>query len=390
MKRKIHILILSIISLTAIIFQTAFSTICLADEIEINCKSKSAYLMDYNSKTVIYSKNEKERLPIASMCKVMTLLLCFDALSNNMIREDEVVVVSNNASSMGGSQVFLEENGEYLVSELLKSIVVASANDACVAMAEKLCGSEEIFVNKMNEKCAELNMDNTRFVNCTGLPKPEQYSCAKDVATMFSELINHKEYFNYSQIWMDKINHPHDRFTEISNTNKLIRFYKGCDAGKTGFTSEAGHCLVASAIKGDMRLISVVIKAPDSKTRFNDVSSMFNYGFANYENKIIVSANKPLDLEVNVVNGKNDKLEVVAEKPLYLFSKKGIERSVEINFAPLDKIKAPIKKGDKIGELEIYENNIQIASIPVLSNQDLDAKVYFDYIIDIGNNWALI
>ena len=390
MKKKICLILLGLISITTVLTQFAFTNISYADNIELACKSKSAYLMDYNSNTVIYSKNENERLPIASMCKVMTLLLSFDAISNGQLNENDLIVISENASGMGGSQVFLEPNADYKVSELLKSIVVASANDACVAIAEKLCGSEELFVNKMNEKCKELNLQNTKFANCTGLPKPEQFSCAKDVAIMFKELINHNEYFKYSNIWMDKISHPKDRVTEISNTNKLIRFYKGCDGGKTGFTSDAGHCLVASAKRGDMRLISVVIKAPDSKTRFNEVSSMFNYGFANYENKKIVSADKPLNLSVSVLGAKENYVEVVAEKDLFLFSRKNTERSVEINFICYDKIKAPLKKGEVVGELQIFENNVLINTIKVITNNDVNEKSYFDNIIDIGENWALI
>ena len=166
----------------------------------LSAKSKTAYLMDYDTKTVIYSKNETQRLPIASMCKIMTLLLCFESIDNGTIDFDDVVVVSDNASGMGGSQVFLEANGEYLVGELIKSIVVASANDACVAMAEKLYGSESEMVNKMNERSLELGMENTNFVNCTGLPQPGQYSCSKDVATMFAELLTHEDYFRFSKI----------------------------------------------------------------------------------------------------------------------------------------------------------------------------------------------
>jgi D-alanyl-D-alanine carboxypeptidase (penicillin-binding protein 5/6) len=390
MKRKIYLLILSIISLTAIIFQTAFSTICLADEIEINCKSKSAYLMDAHSGMVVYSKNETKRLPIASMCKIMTLLLCFEAQNDGKFSIDDEVVISENAANMGGSQVFLEKNGKYLIGNLIKSIVVASANDACVAMAEVCSGSESLFVESMNEKAKKLNMNDTNFVNCTGLPKPGQYSSAKDVAIMFSELIKHPEYFKYSRIWTDKIIHDEDRMTEITNTNKLIRFYQGCDSGKTGYTVEAGHCLAASAVRNDMRLISVIISAPSSKTRFKEVSSMFNYGFANYVNKLVVDDTTPLDLTINVERGKKSTLLVSAEKPFYLFSKKGEKRSVEISFLPNKRVIAPILKGEIIGELCIYENGIELARINVISNEDVLEKTYFDVIKDISKNWALI
>ena len=356
----------------------------------ITAKSKSAYLIDFDTNTVIYSKNELEKLPIASMCKIMTLLLCFEAIDNDLISLDEIVIVSENASGMGGSQVFLETNGEYRVGELIKSIVVASANDACVAMAEKLCGNEQLFVNKMNDKTKELGMDNTVFVNCTGLPCAGQFSCAKDVSIMFSELLKHEEYYMFSKIWTDVIVHPKDRKTEISNTNKLIRFYQGCDSGKTGYTNEAGHCLAASACRNGMRLISIVISAQNSKERFADVSNMFNYGFGNFTNKMIVDKNKPLDIDIQVIGGKKDKIEVVCEKSIYLFSEKSQKRSVEFSFEAKDKLLAPIKVGEVIGVLHIFENGVEINSVNVLANENILAKNYFDILGDISSNWAIV
>ncbi len=353
-------------------------------------KSKSAYLIDANTKTVVYSKDEQEKLPIASMCKIMTLLLCFEAIDSGNIAFDEVISISENASGMGGSQVFLETNGEYIVGDLIKSIVVASANDACVAMAERLCGSEESFVELMNKRACELNMDNTVFTNCTGLPKAGQYSCAKDVATMFGELIKHKDYYRFSRIWTDVIKHPNDRETGITNTNKLIRFYQGCDSGKTGYTSEAGHCLVASAMRNGMRLISVVISAPDSKTRFKEISSMFNYGFANYVNKILIDNKKPLENKVDIIGGKKEQIETIAEKPLFIFSNKNEKRSFDIEFVAKKNLKAPIEMGDVVGNIFVYENNVEIAKINVLANESVEQKSYFDIIGDISNKWAII
>ena len=242
----------------------------------------------------------------------------------------------------------------------------------------------------MNERAKELGMNNTVFVNCTGLPKPSQYSTAKDVSIMFSKLIEHKEYFNYSKIWIDKIPHPNERFTEISNTNKLVRFYKGCDAGKTGYTSEAGHCLAASAERNGTRFVGVVISAPDSKARFNDVSSMFNYGFANYESRTIIDANKPLEIFANIKGGKQEKIQIIAENDVKLFGKKNEKRGVEFSFIANGNICAPIKKGDVLGEIIVFENNKEIAKVNALSSCDVEQKTYFDHIKDIVFNWALI
>ena len=356
----------------------------------VTCSAKSSILIDADSGKMLYSYNEDAAYPIASMCKIMTLLLIFESVDGGEISLDDKIVVSENAAGMGGSQVFLEANAEYSVSELVKSITVASANDACVAMAEKLCGSEQLFVDKMNEKAKELGMQNTVFVNCTGLPKTGQHSSAKDVAKMFAELIKHKDYFNYSGIWMDEISHPQGRITQISNTNKLIRFYKGCDAGKTGYTSEAGHCLCASAIRDGLRLIAVEISAPDSKTRFKEVSDMFNYGFANYECKTLINAENPLDFIVEVKGGKKDCVSVVGERSVKVLSKKNEKRAFEFDFVPIENVKAPIVQNDDLGVLNIYENGVKIDSIRVLAAENVESKSYFDILNDIRAKWSIV
>lgn len=359
-------------------------------DFDSNIKSKSAYLIEAETGQVIFRKNELEHLPIASMCKVMTLLICFDKINENELFLDETIIVSENASKMGGSQIFLEENGEYGVEQLIKGIVVASANDACVALAERLYGNEREFVNKMNQKAEELGMNDTCFVNCTGLPQDGQYSCAKDVSKMFSELIKHKEYFNYSTIWMDKIQHPKDRVTEISNTNKLVRFYSGCCGGKTGYTKEAGFCLTAIAERDGTKIISVVIGAPDSKTRFNEVSNMFNYAFSNYITKTIIDKDKPLDFTVEVSNGKQNAINVYPEKSVKLFSEKNSKKSFEIIFNKKSDVKAPIKKGEIIGVLEIYDKGIMVNSVNVLSATSVDKKSFYDNLKDCVDNWSIL
>ncbi len=248
----------------------------------LQIRAKSSFLMDYGTKTVMHEQNGQAHLPIASMCKIMTLLLSFEAIEEGKLSIDEEISVSERAASMGGSQVFLEANAKYPVKELIKSIVVCSANDSCVAMAERIAGSEGLFVEKMNEKAKVLGANDTLFANCTGLPKEPQYSCARDVALMLKALLNHEEYYDFGKVWLDKFQHPKGRYTEITNTNKLVRFYEGCDGGKTGFTNEAGFCLAATAKRGNMRIISVVIGEESSANRFEDVRTMFDYAFANY------------------------------------------------------------------------------------------------------------
>ncbi len=359
-------------------------------ETSVECSSKAAYLCDFDTMTVLYEKNQDEKLPIASMCKIMTLILCFDEIELGNISLSDEITVSENAAGMGGSQVFLETGGVYKAEDLIKSIIVASANDACVAMAERICGNEDVFVTRMNEKAKSLNMYDTFFINCTGLPGDGQYSCAKDVATMFSELIKHQKYYDFSKIWMDEIRHPGDRKTEISNTNKLVRFYDGCDGGKTGYTSIAGHCIAATAKKNDMRLISVIIDAPDGKTRFKEASSLFDYGFSNYCNKLIINNDKPLNFDVKISNGKQDCVEVFTNRPVYLFSKKNERRAIETEFVEKDKVCAPIKKGDVLGELRIYENGKQIDSVDVVAGKDVLKKNFLDNWTDVAAEWNLI
>lgn len=384
----IFILLAFIIAFGVFFGKSRIST--YADEFDLNNLSKSSYLIDEQSDTVIYENNAKERLPIASMCKIMTLVLCFDAIDNGQISLDQEITISENASSMGGSQVFLEAGQNYRISNLIKSIIVASANDACIAMAETIAGSEEEFVNMMNEKAKELSMENTHFINPTGLPGAGQYSCAEDVAKMFKELIKHKEYFMFSKIWTDEIEHAKGNKTLITNTNKLVRFYQGCDSGKTGYTAEARHCLVASAIRNDMRLIAVVISSPDSKTRFKEVSNMLNYGFANYCSKNVIDNSTPLNVEFELKNGKKNTFSVTAEHSFNVFSKKNEKISLDIQLVPNKDIKAPIKIGDQVGQIEIYKDNIKIKEINILSAEDVLKKSYLDNLFDVVKNWKIV
>lgn len=366
-----------------------FSAFAVNSEVRADIKSKSAVLMDYGSNTVLYAHNENACYPIASMCKIMTLLLAFESLDNGEFALSDNITVSETASGMGGSQVFLEANADYTVEQLLKSIVVASANDACVAVAERICGSEDAFVDKMNEKAKELGMNNTVFVNCTGLPEPGQHSSAKDVAVMFSQLIKHKDYFTFSGVWMDEIPHPEGRITQISNTNKLIKYYKGCDCGKTGYTSEAGHCLCASAIRNGMRLISVIISAPDSKTRFKETSDLFNQGFANYESKAVIEENVPLNFKAEVRGGKQADVAVISSRSVRVLSRKNEKISVETEFVPSSILKAPVIKGDLVGTVNVYENGVLIDSVEVSAAENVDAKNFFDILKDVTSKWSV-
>lgn len=357
-------------------------------DVEMAKNSKAAYACDWNSGTEIYASNPTKRLPIASMCKIMTLLLCFEAERDGKISFDDEITISGHAAGMGGSQVFLEENGKYPVGELIKSICIASANDSCVAMAETLAGSEELFVKRMNKRANELGMLNTSFSNCTGLPKEGQYSCAKDVAVMLSELLKNEKYFNYSTIWMDEMHHSGDRITQMANTNKLIRYYQGCDAGKTGYTSEAGFCLAASAKRGNMRVVSVVIGGADSKSRFGDVSEMFDYAFANFTSKCVLEQKVIQDTHCTVKGGKLREITVIPERPAYVFCSKNEDDNVTFEIE-VSEMRAPVYKGDCVGKITIYKNGVETETISIMANEESCKKSYWDSLHDIAINWEI-
>ena len=355
----------------------------------LKLSAKSAFSMEYDTETVIYSHNENERLPIASMCKIMTLLLCFEEIENGNLSLEEEITVSERAASMGGSQVFLEANAKYQVKELLKSIAVCSANDSCVAMAERISGDELLFTDKMNEKAKQLGATDTLFANCTGLPKEPQYSTAKDVARMLKELLKYDKYYEIGQVWMDTFQHPKGRVTEISNTNKLVKFYDGCDGGKTGFTNQAGYCLAATAKRNNLRIISVVIGEENSKTRFNDVKTTFDYAFANYSMKNVVDCNNPLEEKAVISGAKQKEISIKPSKNSNVFVKRGDKAEYTIETRIYDKLKAPLEVGETVGELIVFKDGVEIDRLSLVANESAQRANFFDKFKDIAKNWLL-
>lgn len=360
--------------------------VAVGGKIDLQTQAKSAYLMDFSTQTMIYAQNETKRLPIASMCKIMTLLLAFDAIEAGVLDINEEICISERAASMGGSQVFLEANASYCVKELIKSIVVCSANDSCVALAERIAGNESLFVEKMNDKAREIGAADTLFANCTGLPKEPQYSCAKDVALMLKNLLRHEDYYEFSKVWMDKFAHPQGRFTEITNTNKLVRFYDGCDGGKTGFTNEAGFCLAATAKRDNMRVISVVIGEESSKTRFDDVRTMFDYAFANYTASTIVEKGMVLEQTAEIIGGKEKNIAVYPQRSSYVFHKRG-EKSNATFEVLFDKVKAPVQQGDSLGEIIVYKDGVECDRLKAVASCDVAKANFFDRLKDVANGW---
>ncbi|MGN1235532.1 MAG: D-alanyl-D-alanine carboxypeptidase family protein, partial [Christensenellaceae bacterium] len=286
------------------------------------------------------------------------------------------------------SQVYLEAGGNYEIGELLKSIVVCSANDSCVAMAETTAGSESIFVDRMNERAKELGMNDTLFANCTGLPKEPQYSCAHDVALMLKSLLSHPLYFEYSKIRTETFRHPKDRVTEMTNTNRLIRSYEGCDSGKTGFTNLAGFCLAASAKRGNLRVISVSIGSSTSNDRFDCHRTLLDYAFANYTNRVVADAEATFEERAPVSGGKSDSTAVRVERNVCVFGKKNetADVSFEVRF---DKVKAPVACGDKVGTLVVYKDNIEYDSVALVAMEDVARSTIWDEYRKNASEWGL-
>lgn len=337
---------------------------------DLGLNAKSAILMEESTGNILYESNPDERLPIASVTKVMTMLLIMEAVDSGKISLDDMVTVSENAMSYGGSTMFLETGEQLTVNDMLKGIAVASANDGCVAMAEHLAGSESAFVDMMNEKAKELGMENTHFMNTNGLDEDDHYSSARDVAIMSRELMKHETIFNYTSIWMDTLRGG--KF-QLANTNKLIRFYDGANGLKTGSTSKALCCLSAAAKRNDMQLIAVVLGAPTSAERFASAKSLLDYGFANYAVNTQITAGDEVQ-KIAVEKGVDKEVGVVASDSCSTLVKKGQEDNITKEIKIDETITAPIEAGQKIGTMTISRDGEVIADIDLNASSAVEKK----------------
>ena len=337
---------------------------------DLGLNAKSAILMEESTGNILYESNPDERLPIASVTKVMTMLLIMEAVDSGKISLDDMVTVSENAMSYGGSTMFLETGEQLTVNDMLKGIAVASANDGCVAMAEHLAGSESAFVDMMNEKAKKLGMENTHFMNTNGLDEEDHYSSARDVAIMSRELMKHETIFNYTSIWMDTLRGG--KF-QLANTNKLIRFYDGANGLKTGSTSKALCCLSAAAKRNDMQLIAVVLGAPTSAERFASAKSLLDYGFANYAVNTQITAGDEVQ-KIAVEKGVDKEVGVVAGDSCSTLVKKGQEDNITKEIKIDETITAPIEAGQKIGTMTISRDSEVIADIDLNASSAVEKK----------------
>lgn len=366
------------------LLETSAETKTVSNENSLNLTCGSAILIEQSSGKVLYDHNSHEKLRPASVTKIMTILLIMEAIDSGKLNYTDQIPCSENASSMGGSQIWLDTKETLSVDEMLKAICVVSANDCTVAMAEYLAGSEENFVNQMNAKAKELGMNDTTFKNCHGIDEDGHVSSSYDIALMSRELLEkHPDITKYTTIYMNSLR---DGKSELVNTNKLVRNYKGATGLKTGSTSLALYNLSASATRDDLSLIAVIMKAPTTKDRFAEATKLLDYGFANYNYKVLGKANDVVK-DVSVSKGVSSSVSAVLEYDSGTLLPKGADTNIVQNINVPDTVSAPIKKGDKLGEVVYTLNDETISTIDVIANEDIDKIDFFNMTKHIFNRW---
>ena len=358
-----------------------------APPIALSCAA--AILVEPESGQVLFEQNADVPRPVASVTKVMTILLALEALAQGRVSLEDEFSVSQAAAGMGGSQVLLDVGEVQPFSVLLKSAIVGSANDASVAIAEALYGSESVFVERMNERARELGLTNTHFVNCTGLPAEGQQTTARDVAVMTMAMLSYPTYFDFSTVWLDEVDHGDGRITQLTNTNKLIRLYDGCDGGKTGSTNEAGYCISATAERGGMRLIAVVLGADTGSERFDIASEMLDYGFAHYRLYPVAQEGTKVRGELPVTGGDSAGVPLVLGGALTLLIQKGEEQGIQLVPDLPESVEAPIAAGQEVGGVEVVVDGRPVARIPVLAAREVTAKGLKNALSRVLRAWEL-
>ena len=353
-----------------------------AEEVEDNNNmlaknAKSAIILEESTGEIIYEFNSHEKLEPASMTKMMSLLLIMEAIEKNVIKWDQMITVSSNASSMGGSQILLENGEKMSVDDLVKGISIASGNDAVVALAEAIAGTEENFVKMMNDKLVELGLKDSNFKNCHGLDEEGHYSSAYDMAMIAKELVKHEKILEYSSIYETYLRENTDKKIWLVNTNKLVRFKDGVDGLKTGYTEGAGFCLTATMKQNGMRVIATVMGEPDSSTRNSEVSSMLDYAFAQVGLKKVLSKKSVVE-KITLSKAKFDEVEIVPVKDVNVLYKKVDGEITPTYEIKLDKIKEPIKKGDVVGKLYVMNNDDVINEVDLTVKEDVDKCNFFE------------
>lgn len=347
----------------------------------------SVILAETATGTVIFEKNADQRREAASITKLMTVLLTFEALERNEVALSDMVTVSQNAAAMQGSQALLDAGAQYTLEDLLRTTIMASANDSAVALAEHLCGTEARFVEQMNAKAAELGMTNTHYINCTGYPQEGQYTTARDVMRLSCEVARHPAYYKYASVWIDTLTHPGGRVTDLTNTNRLVRFYKGCDGFKTGSTDAAKYCVSATMEKNGMRLVAVVLGAQASQTRFDEARSMLEYGFAAYQRTDVARKGDLLGQTLPVRGGSAEEVEIMLGSGLSMLLKTGQAAGLKLELSLPESVDAPVTQGDVLGTATVLLDGRVIARLNCVAASDVPRPGFIEGFWRIVDRW---
>lgn len=382
--RKIPYIRMQVVLMCVIMILCNFNIPYVLADGEVELAAPSALLMENSTGKILYDKNSHERRPMASITKIMTMLLAMEEIDGGRMKYDDMITGSAYAKSMGGSTIFLDEGEQLSVRDIMKGIAVSSGNDAAVAMAEHISGSEETFVARMNERAAQLGMKDTNFVNCNGLDAEGHYSSAYDIALMSRELLKHPDIHNFTTIWMDTLRDG--KFT-LSNTNKLIRFYEGATGLKTGSTSDALFCVSGTAKRDNMHLIAVIMASPTSKDRVADASKLLNYGFANYAIKAITNAGDIVG-EYPVSKGVKRTTNLLLKEPFEVLTKKGETPQVEMKPVIKTDLVAPIEAGTPAGIMEYYADGKKTGEREIVFSENIDKIKFSDIFMRMVRLWA--
>ncbi len=374
------------IFLTCLLVFPMFMMPARADELKLAENAKAVILIEASTGEVLFEKNADEKLVPASMTKMMSMLLIIENIEKGVLKWNQEITVSENAASMGGSQILLEAGEKMTVEDLFKGVAIASGNDAVVALGEAIAGTEEGFVDMMNDRAKELGLKNTNFKTPHGLDEANHYSSARDMSVIARELVKHEKVLEFTSVYEDYLREDTDRKIWLVNTNKLVRFYDGVDGLKTGYTESAGYCLTATAKKDGMRIIAVVMGEPDSKTRNQEVSEMLDYSFAQYQLETLLTDSSSLG-KYEITKAKQKYTEIVPKEDVTVLRKKGDKIGNATYEVKLNDLKAPIEKGDVIGKLTIKEDGKNIRTIDLTTKEDIQkanlGQLYLRYLKDI-------
>jgi len=359
----------------------------LETAVPLELTAGSAVLLEAETGTVIFEKNAREKRPVASITKLMTLLICLEQLEAGRLSLEDQVTVSQHAAGQIGSQALLDAGAVYPLRDLLRSTIIASANDAAVAIAEHIAGTESEFAQMMNARARELGMTDTCYINATGLPVEGQYTTAADVAALACQVCKHPEYFTHASVWLDTLTHPSGRTTDLTNTNRLVRFYDGCDGLKTGSADDSRYCLAATAQKNGMRLIAIVLGVPVSQTRFDEARAMLDYGFAGYRRITLLNKGDLLGKHVPVHLGMAQQVEAAVGSGISMLLKTGQEKQLSLEVELPEVVEAPVAEGQTIGMVRVLLAGQEIAKVPAVAAQGVGMPGLVEGFLRVLGNW---